>query len=144
MNRNLFGTFLFCRLAIPQIIKSGGGSVINTSSILAMQGAPGTDCYSASKGAVTALTASLAARFGKEGIRVNAIAPGMTRTARIEKLIANHEKVRKNMARYLLGTVLPEEVAYLAVFLASDESKHLSGAVIPIDCAGRHAPAAWM
>ena len=143
MDVNLMGPVLCCRFAIPHMIAGGGGSVINMGSIVALQGAPGSSAYPAAKGAVMALTQTMAAEWGKQKIRVNAISPGMTLTPRVRRLLDEREAFRVNQRRYLLGTVPPEEVAALALFLASDESAHLSGAVIPLDSAGRSAPSAF-
>ena len=110
---------------------------------MALQGAPGSSAYPAAKGAVIALTQTMAAEWGKQKIRVNAISPGMTLTPRVRRLLAEREAFRVNQRRYILGTVPPDEVAALALFLASDESAHLSGANIPLDSAGRSAPSAF-
>lgn len=144
LKRNLFGTFLCCRFAIPHIVAAGGGSVINTGSIYGIQGHPGSVGYSTSKGGVIALTRALAAEYGTSNVRVNCISPGMVRTPRVEKLIRDKPGVSKNIVRYLLGTVETEEMGSLALFLASDESRHLSGVNIPFDSAGRSAPSAYM
>ena len=85
LKRNLFGTFLCCRFAIPHIVAAGGGSVINTGSIYGIQGHPGSVGYSTSKGGVIALTRALAAEYGTSNVRVNCISPGMVRTPRVEK-----------------------------------------------------------
>ena len=80
---DLFGTFLGCRFGIPALIKSGGGSVINMSSNVALMGIPGRDCYTAAKGAVAAITRSMAVEFAPQRVRVNAIAPSATMTDRV-------------------------------------------------------------
>ena len=79
---DLFGTFLGCRFGIPAIIRSGGGSVINMSSNVALMGIPGRDCYTAAKGAVASMTRSMAVEFAPN-VRVNAIAPSVTMTERV-------------------------------------------------------------
>jgi NAD(P)-dependent dehydrogenase (short-subunit alcohol dehydrogenase family) len=81
---DLFGTFLGCRYGIPEIIKAGGGSVINMSSNLALMGITGRDCYTAAKGGIAALTRSLAVEFAPQRVRVNALAPSATMTERVK------------------------------------------------------------
>src|SRR5690606_20226017 len=80
---DLFGTFLACRHAIPAIVRAGGGSVINTTSLVALRGIAGRDAYTAAKGGIAALTRSMAANFAPRNVRVNAIAPGGIATERI-------------------------------------------------------------
>ncbi|SAK97444.1 Short-chain dehydrogenase/reductase SDR [Caballeronia pedi] len=80
---DLYGTWLCCRHGLPEIVRSGGGSVINMSSIFAFVGTHGKDAYTAAKGAVSALTRSMAVEFAKDRVRVNAIAPGATATDRV-------------------------------------------------------------
>ena len=82
---DLFGTFLGCRVGIPEIIRSGGGSVINMSSNVALMGIAGRDCYTAAKGGVAAITRSMAVEFATQRVRVNAIAPSATMTERVRK-----------------------------------------------------------
>ena len=81
---DLFGTFLGCRFGIPAIVRSGGGSVINMSSNVALMGVPGRDCYTAAKGGIAAMTRSMAVEFAPK-VRVNAIAPSATMTDRVKK-----------------------------------------------------------
>ena len=82
---DLFGTFLGCRYGIPALVQSGGGSVINMSSNLALMGINGRDCYTAAKGAIAALTRSMAVEFASHRVRVNALAPSVTLTDRVQK-----------------------------------------------------------
>ena len=84
---DVYGTFLCSRLGIPHMIKSGGGSIINMSSIVALRALPGRDCYTAAKGAVAAMTRSMAVEYAADKIRVNAIAPGVVLTERVKKLL---------------------------------------------------------
>lgn len=130
---DLYGTFLCAKLAIPEIIKAGGGSVINTSSNVALMAIPGRDCYTAAKGGVAAMTRSMAAEYAPHKIRVNAIAPSATRTARVMRLLANDAAIEAQSKRHLLGLCEPEHIANLAVYLASDESAVTTGQVIPVD-----------
>ena len=85
---DLFGTFLGCRCGIPALSRSGGGSVINMASNLALMGITGRDCYTAAKGGIATLTRSLAVEFAPQRVRVNAIAPSATMTERVKKLIS--------------------------------------------------------
>ena len=80
---DLFGTFLGCRFGIPAIIASGGGSVINMASDVALMGVAGRDCYTAAKGGIAAITRSMAVEFAPQRVRVNAIAPSATMTDRV-------------------------------------------------------------
>lgn len=130
---DLFGTFLGSRFGIPEIIRSGGGSVINMASNLALMGIPGRDCYTAAKGAVAALTRSMAVEFAAQRVRVNAIAPSATMTERVKKLMEGNAAVAKLAQSHLLGLIEPHDVANLALFLASDESRLVTGQVYPVD-----------
>ena len=130
---DLFGTFLGCRFGIPAIIKSGGGSVINMSSNVALMGIPGRDCYTAAKGAVAAMTRSMAVEFAPHKVRVNAIAPSATMTDRVRALVAGNPALNKLADSHLVGLIEPEDIANMAVFLASDESRMVTGQVYPVD-----------
>ncbi|HET8996791.1 MAG TPA: SDR family oxidoreductase [Acetobacteraceae bacterium] len=130
---DLFGTFLGCRFGIPAIIESGGGSVINMSSNVALMGIAGRDCYTAAKGGVAAMTRSMAVEFAPQHVRVNAIAPSATMTERVRKLVAGNAALERMAQSHLLGLIEPEDVANLAVFLASDESRMVTGHIYPVD-----------
>jgi NAD(P)-dependent dehydrogenase (short-subunit alcohol dehydrogenase family) len=130
---DLFGTFLGCRFGIPAIVRSGGGSVINMSSNVALMGVPGRDCYTAAKGAVASMTRSMAVEFASQKVRVNAIAPSATMTDRVRALIAGNPSLGKLAASHLVGLIEPEDIANMAVFLASDESRMVTGQVYPVD-----------
>ena len=134
---NLKSIFLFCKYGIPLIAKSGGGSIINTASSAGVIGIPNCDAYTATKGATISLTRSLAVEFGRQNIRVNCIAPAAIKTPMLDK--SNLDGPTFDEKRFLgLRTPLrrygrDEEVANLAVFLASDESAYISGAIIRAD-----------
>ena len=133
---NLRSVFLFCKYAIPLLMKQGG-SVINTASSAGVIGIPDCDAYTATKGAIVQLTKSMAAEYGRYNVRVNCIAPAaimtpMMRQSNPENSTFDEErflKLRTPLRRY--GT--PEEIAKVALFLASDESSYLNGAVIAAD-----------
>jgi NAD(P)-dependent dehydrogenase (short-subunit alcohol dehydrogenase family) len=129
---DLFGTFLGCRFGIPAIIRSGGGSVINMSSNVALMGIPGRDCYTAAKGAVASMTRSMAVEFAPK-VRVNAIAPSATMTDRVKKLVAGNAALDKMAKAHLLGLIEPEGIAAMALFLASDETRKVTGQIYPVD-----------
>lgn len=130
---DLFGTFLGCRFGIPHLIKAGGGSVINTTSNVALMGFPGRDSYTAAKGGVSAITRSLAVAYAPQKIRVNAIAPATTRTERALKMMAGDATVTKVTQSQLLGIGEPIDIARAALFLASDESRMTTGSILMAD-----------
>ena len=127
---DLFGTFLGCRYAIPIMAEGGGGSIINTTSIRAMIGTAGADAYTSAKGGVRALTQALALQWAAHGIRVNAIAPGVILTERVKALLREDDPI---FQKSLLGASTPEDVARMALYLASDESRRVTGAILPMD-----------
>jgi NAD(P)-dependent dehydrogenase (short-subunit alcohol dehydrogenase family) len=130
---DLYGTFLCSKLGIPHMIKSGGGSIINMSSIVALRALPGRDCYTAAKGAVAAMTRSMAVEYAADKIRVNAIAPGVVLTERVKKLLEGSQDIEKLAATHLLGLGLPIHMADMAVYLASDEAAITTGQIISVD-----------
>ncbi len=133
---NLKGVFLICKHGIPALIAAGGGSVINVASFVARVGCTvPQDSYTASKGAVIALTQSLAAQFGRQGVRANAICPGPIETPLLtEWLLADPAAKAVRLARIPRGRFgQPEDIGHLAVYLASNESTWMTGASIPID-----------
>ena len=130
---DLFGTFLGCRFGIPEIAKAGGGSVINMSSNLALMGVAGRDCYTAAKGAIASLTRSLAVEFAPRRVRVNALAPSVTLTERVRSLIAHNPALGRLAGSHLLGLIEPSDVAEAALYLASEESRMVTGQILPVD-----------
>ena len=131
---DLFGTFLGCRFGIPAIAASGGGSVINMASNVALMGIGGRACYTAAKGGIAALTRAMAVDHAAQKVRVNAIAPAATMTDRVRgRLEAGVPRITKMAAAQLLGLIEPEDIANMAVFLGSDESRMITGQVYPVD-----------
>ena len=131
---DLFGTFLVCKYGIPKLIEGGGGSVINTSSNVALMALRGRDCYTAAKGGVASMTRSMAAEFAEHGIRVNAIAPGATRTERVAALAEANEHIDRMVREsQLLGWCHPQDIAHMALYLASDESRVTTGQILSVD-----------
>ena len=133
MKLDLYGTFLCSKIGIPHMIKAGGGAIINMSSSIALSAVPGRDCYTAAKGGIAALTRSLAVEFAPQRVRVNAIAPSATMTERVKKLMAGNPAIDKLAQSHLLGLIQPEDIANAALYLASDESRMVTGQILPVD-----------
>ena len=134
----LKGTFFGMRYAIPAIRDSGGGSVVNLSSVAALVGISDRAVYSAAKGAILAITRAAAIDHVEEGVRVNCIAPGTVDTPWIGRITSDYEDpqaARRNMqARQPHGRfVSPEEIAAMAAYLASEESASTIGACMIVD-----------
>jgi NAD(P)-dependent dehydrogenase (short-subunit alcohol dehydrogenase family) len=133
---NLHSIFLCCKYGIPLMVSSGGGSVITTGSSASVMGIPGCDAYTATKGATVSLTRSMAVEYGKQGIRVNCICPAGIATEMVKASSLDDPDFDAEFffGRAPLGRLgEPEEVADLAVFLASDESSYITGAIIRAD-----------
>lgn len=130
---DLFGTFLCSKVAIPHIAQAGGGSVINMSSIVALMAMPGRDCYTAAKGGISALTRSMAVEYAPARIRVNAVAPGVTLSARVMRQLADNPVTEEIAATHLLGLIEPVHIADMVVYLASEESARTTGQIFPVD-----------
>lgn len=127
---DLFGTLLCCRLVIPEMVRAGGGSIINISSLRAVIGTHGADAYTASKGGVLSLSRAMAMQWAEKGIRVNVLAPGVVLTERVSAFIRDDNPIYQ---KSLLGPSDPQDVANLALYLASDESRKMTGAVLRLD-----------
>ena len=132
---NVTGSALCCKYAIPHIQQAGGGAVVNMSSFLAVMGCgKPQDAYAASKGAIIALTHSLAVQFGRDRIRVNALCPGPIETEYTRYFFADEEARKLRLDRIPLGRFgRPGDVAELALFLASDAASWLTGQAILLD-----------
>ena len=132
---NLTGTFLFCRAAIPAMLQSGGGAIVNTASTAALAGHPWAAAYSASKGGVLALTRVLAVEYAKRGLRVNAVCPGSIDTP-ITGDFAFPEGADMKLVYRLMSITKPEgpEVVAAAIaYLASDDARHVNGESLRVD-----------
>ena len=133
---NVRGVFLGCKYAIPAMIGSGGGSIINIASFVALLGCSvPQDAYTASKGAVLSLTRSLAVQFASKGIRTNAICPGPVETPLLMEWLLKDEAAKQlRLARNPTGRFgKPQEIVSMAIYLASDESRWTNGASLVID-----------
>lgn len=134
MATNLTGVFRLTRAAVPEMLKVGGGAIVNISSIAAHVGIPMLPAYATSKGGLNALTRCVAIDYAKDGIRCNAVSPGLVDTPMATDLIKDPERLSQVMAVYPMGRPgTPEEIAKLVLFLASDDSAWITGAVYPID-----------
>lgn len=133
---NVKGIAFMCKYGIPEIIAAGGGSVINTASFVALVGCTvPQDAYTASKGAVIALTKSLAVQFGPRGVRSNAICPGPIETPLLTAwLLKEPAEKAKRLNRIPMGRFgRSEDIVNLALYLASDESRWTNGAALVVD-----------
>jgi NAD(P)-dependent dehydrogenase (short-subunit alcohol dehydrogenase family) len=131
---NLTGVFRVTRAAIPAMLSAGGGSIVNISSIASLVGIPLLPAYAASKGGLDSLTRCLAIDYAKQGIRCNAVNPGLVDTPMAAGLISDPARLAQVLSDYPLGRPgTPEEVAKLVLYLASDESAWVTGAIFPID-----------
>ncbi len=131
---NLTGTYRMIKAAVPEMIKAGGGSIVNVSSIASLVGIPMLAAYSASKGGMDALTRCVAMDYAPQKIRCNSVCPGLVDTPMASGLINNKDALAQLLTAYPLGRPgTSEEVAKLILYLASDESAWMTGSVIPID-----------
>jgi NAD(P)-dependent dehydrogenase (short-subunit alcohol dehydrogenase family) len=138
MNTNVKGAFFGCKYAIPAMIRAGGGSVINMGSVNSFLGEKLSAAYVTSKGAILMLTKNAACEYAEVGVRVNAICPGATDTpmqAGFLNALGDRELGERWMSAYqpLTGLLDPDDVASVAVFLASDESRGMTGAAVTVD-----------
>ena len=136
MRLNVSAVFNGCRVAAPRMKAQGGGSIINTSSMVSLYGQPSGVGYPTSKFAVNGMTRSLARELGRDNIRVNAVAPGVTRTDMVANL--PQEIVQRVCAPIPLGRMgEPEEVANAFLFLASDMASYITGEILQVDGAAQ-------
>ena len=132
---NLRSVFLGTKFAIQALLRNGGGSIINNASVAGLVGFPGIAAYCASKGGIVQLTKTAALEYAEQGIRVNCLCPGVIDTAMVRRFTGGSDEVERQMtAMEPVGRMgRPREVAKLALFLASDDSSFITGAVIPVD-----------
>jgi NAD(P)-dependent dehydrogenase (short-subunit alcohol dehydrogenase family) len=132
---NLTGTFLVSQAAIPHLLE-GGGVIINIASNAGLMGQPYSAAYCASKGGVVNLTRALADEYLKRGIRVNCIAPGGIETPLQNEFMNMPEGVSWKEFRKVmtpLGNSQPEEIANIAIFVASDACRYMTGSIVSVD-----------
>jgi NAD(P)-dependent dehydrogenase (short-subunit alcohol dehydrogenase family) len=132
---NAKGVFLGCKYGIPALRRAGGGSIVNTASFVAKMGAATSQvAYTASKGAVLALTRELAVIHAREGIRVNALCPGPLRTELLMKFLDTEAKRQRRLVHIPMGRFgEAHEIAKAALFLASDDASFMTGAELLVD-----------
>ncbi|MFN9121140.1 MAG: SDR family NAD(P)-dependent oxidoreductase, partial [bacterium] len=147
MGLDVRGAMLVCRHGIPELVKAGGGSVVNMSSGAALRGSSPKHVYTAAKGAILSFTRALAGTYAKDNIRANAICAGRILTDRILNNygtadapgpVADRQDAAGRVRDYPFWVGRPEDIANIALFLASDESRMITGATIPAD-GGRSA-----
>jgi NAD(P)-dependent dehydrogenase (short-subunit alcohol dehydrogenase family) len=130
---NVTGTFLFCKHAMPHLLRAGSGVVLNVSSTAGTSGDPEAHAYGASKGALIALTKSIAQRWGAQGLRAVVICPGLVDTPMLDAALAGEEMTRALLTATALERVgTSAEVASVAAFLASDDASYVTSCVIEV------------
>ena len=132
---NLKGVFLGCKFGIPAMLESGGGSIVNVASFVALMGAATPQiAYTASKGGVLAMTREIAVEFARKGIRANALCPGPIETPLLQELLADPQRRERRLVHIPMGRFgQAEEIARAALFLASDDSSFMTGAALVVD-----------
>jgi len=128
---NLKGAFLCAKYVIPQMIRNGGGVIINTGSTVGLVGYRNFSAYCASKGGLIVLTKAMALDYAPNNIRINCICPGVISTPKAMRDIKDMEAVIQSNPLGRIGK--PEEVGYAALYLASDESRFVTGAILAVD-----------
>jgi len=135
MDVNLKGVWLGCKHAIPAMLSSGGGSIVNVASFVALMGAATAQiAYTASKGGVLAMTRELAVEYARQGIRANMLCPGPIETPLMAELMADPQWAARRLVHIPLGRPgRAEEIGKAALFLASDDSSFMTGAALVVD-----------
>jgi NAD(P)-dependent dehydrogenase (short-subunit alcohol dehydrogenase family) len=135
MEINLKGVWLGCRAGIPAMIASGGGSIVNVASFVALVGAATAQiAYTSSKGGVLAMTREIAVEYARRGIRANALCPGPIETPLLEELLSDPARRARRMVHIPMGRLgRAEELARAALFLASDDASFMTGASLVVD-----------
>jgi NAD(P)-dependent dehydrogenase (short-subunit alcohol dehydrogenase family) len=135
MEVNLKGVWLGCRAGIPALIASGGGSIVNVASFVALMGAATAQiAYTASKGGVLAMTREIAVEYARRGVRANALCPGPIETPLLAELLSDPVRRQRRLVHIPMGRLgRAEELAKAALFLASDDSSFMTGAALVVD-----------
>ena len=135
MEVNLKGVWLGCRAGVPAMLDSGGGSIVNVASFVALVGAATAQmAYTASKGGVLAMTRELAVEYARRGIRANSICPGPIETPLLAELLSDPERRQRRLVHIPIGRFgRPEEIAKAALFLASDDASFVTGSALVVD-----------
>lgn len=129
----LYGPYWCCKYAIPHLIRAGGGSIVNISSIAAVTGMPMLPAYSAAKGGLSAMTRQLAFDYGPYNIRANAIIAGLIVHEGSKSQVDTPEKYQNYRIRHLTRLGVPDDIANAAIYLASDESEFVTGSHINVE-----------
>ena len=132
---NVIAVLELIQLSSRLMARNGGGSIVNIASVTAVLGSPGQVAYSATKGAIISMTKSAAKELAAQGIRVNAVAPGIVKTERFEELYeSDSNKIDERIQRIALGRLgTPEDIAHACAFLASDKTSYISGQILGVD-----------
>ena len=132
---NVIAVIEMVQLCSRLMARTGGGAIVNIASVTAVLGSPGQSAYSATKGAIMSFTKSAAKELAPQGIRVNAVAPGIIKTERFEELYeASGDKIDQRISRIALGRLgTPQDVANAVSFLASDRASYISGHILGVD-----------
>jgi NAD(P)-dependent dehydrogenase (short-subunit alcohol dehydrogenase family) len=135
MDVNLKGVWLGCKHGIPAMLASGGGSIVNVASFVALMGAATAQiAYTASKGGVLSMTREIAVEYARQGIRANSLCPGPIATPMLEELMSDPARRQRRLVHIPMGRLgRAEELAKAALFLASDESSFMTGAQLVVD-----------
>ena len=135
MEVNLKGVWLGCRAAVPAMLASGGGSIVNVASFVALVGAATAQiAYTASKGGVLAMTREIAVEYARQGIRANSLCPGPIETPLLAELLSDPARCQRRLVHIPVGRFgRPEEIARAALFLASDDASFVTGSALVVD-----------
>ena len=132
---NVIAVIELVQLCSRLMARTGGGSIVNIASVTAVLGSPGQSAYSATKGAIMSFTKSAAKELAAQGVRVNAVAPGIVKTERFAELYeSDGAKIDQRIGRIALGRLgTPEDIANACAFLASDRASYISGQILGVD-----------
>ena len=135
MDVNLKGVWLGCKYGVPAMVESGGGSIVNVASFVALMGAATAQiAYTASKGGVLAMTREIAVEYGRKGVRANSLCPGPIATPMLEELMSDPARKQRRLVHIPMGRLgQAKELAKAALFLASDDSSFMTGAQLVVD-----------